>query len=113
MKYLVTGGAGFIGSHLVEALIVAGHEVHILDILSTGKKENIPSAAVFIQGDITDLESIRAAFVGIDGVFHCAADPRLPYSIQCPKETTQTNLEGTLNVLIAARGLFRTLNGIG
>lgn len=101
--YLVTGGAGFIGSHLAEALLAAGHEVRILDNLSTGKRENIPPKAAFFQADLCDLEAIRPAFEGVEGVFHVGALPRVPLSIAQPVETAKTNIMGTLNVLVAAR----------
>lgn len=103
MKYLVTGGAGFIGSHLTDELIKQGHEVVILDNLSTGKKENINSKAKFVKADITKLEEIKPHFVGIDGVFHTAALPRVQLSIEKPAETNEVNVNGTLNVLIAAK----------
>lgn len=101
--YLVTGGAGFIGSNLVDALIAAGHSVRIIDNLSTGKKERLNPKAEFVQADIRKLEEIRAAFAGIDGVFHTAALPRIPYSIEQPIETSEVNIMGTLNVMVAAR----------
>lgn len=103
MKYLVTGGAGFIGSNLTDQLINDGHEVVIIDDLSTGKKENINSQAKFIELDIRNLEEIKPHFVGIDGVFHVAALPRVPLSIEDPITTHDININGTLNVLIAAR----------
>lgn len=101
--YLVTGGAGFIGSHLTEALLAQGHEVRILDNLSTGKRENIPPGAKFFEADFCDLEAIRPAFEGVEGVFHVGALPRVPLSIAQPVETAKTNIMGTLNVLVAAR----------
>jgi UDP-glucose 4-epimerase len=70
MKYLVTGGAGFIGSHLAEALLKEGYEVHILDNLSTGKKEHIPAGAIFHEADITDFKQITPLFRSMDVVFH-------------------------------------------
>jgi len=103
MKALVTGGAGFIGSNLVDELIKQGHEVVILDNLSTGKKENINPGAKFIEADITDLEKIKPMFKGIDYVFHLAALPRVQWSIENPIETHNTNINGTLNVLLASR----------
>lgn len=103
MKYLVTGGAGFIGSNLVDVLLAAGHEVIVLDNLSTGKKENLNPRAEFVQVDIADFEAIKSFFIGIDGVFHVAALPRIPRSIEAPQETHQANVVGTLNVLVAAR----------
>ncbi len=101
--YLVTGGAGFIGSNLSDALIESGNEVHVLDNFSTGKRENINPKAKFIEADFTDLENIKPHFRDIDGVFHVGALPRIPFSIEHPIESTQANLMGTLNVLTAAR----------
>lgn len=101
--YLVTGGAGFIGSNLVDALIADGHSVRVLDNLSTGKRERLNSKAEFIEKDFTDLESIRSAFENVEGVFHVGALPRIPLSIDQPIETTEVNVIGTLNVLVAAR----------
>jgi nucleoside-diphosphate-sugar epimerase len=103
MKYVVTGGAGFIGSHVTEALLAAGHTVRILDNLSTGDRKKIRDGAEFFEGDITDLEAIRPAFTGIDGVFHLAALPRVQLSIEQPLETNDANVTGTLNVIVAAR----------
>ncbi|MBI5655071.1 NAD-dependent epimerase/dehydratase family protein [Candidatus Uhrbacteria bacterium] len=102
-KYLVTGGAGFIGSNLVDKLIEAGHEVRVLDIFVTGKRENLNPKAQLFELDFTDLEAIRPAFEGVDGVFHLGARPSVPYSVEHPVESTQTNIMGTLNVLMAAR----------
>lgn len=101
--FLVTGGAGFIGSHLAEALLVRGDRVRALDNLSTGKRSNIPKGAELFEIDITNLHSIRPAFEGVDGVFHCAALPRVPFSIDHPVESHAANINGTLNVLVAAR----------
>ncbi len=75
MTYLVTGGAGFIGSHLVTALLREGNRVRILDNFSTGRRDRIPADAECIDADITDLDTIRPAFHGVDGVFHIAALP--------------------------------------
>ncbi|MBI3684949.1 NAD-dependent epimerase/dehydratase family protein [Candidatus Azambacteria bacterium] len=102
-KYLVTGGAGFIGSNLTDALIAQGHDVLVLDNLSTGKKENINPKATFINADIRRLEQIKPYFVGVDHVFHIAALPRVQLSIENPAETNDVNVNGTLNVLIAAK----------
>ena len=102
-KYLVTGGAGFIGSNLVDELIKLGNEVVVLDNLSTGKKENLNPRAKFIKADIRNLEEIRPAFEGINGVFHLAAMPRVQFSIENPAETNEVNVNGVLNVLIASR----------
>ncbi|MFA6254969.1 MAG: SDR family oxidoreductase [Patescibacteria group bacterium] len=103
MKALVTGGAGFIGSNLVDELIKQGHEVVILDNLSTGKKENLNPQAKFVEADITNLEQIKPHFAGIDYVFHLAALPRVQWSIENPIETHNANINGTLNVFLAAR----------
>jgi len=103
MRYLVTGGAGFIGSHITETLLKAGHSVVIIDNLSTGERERIASEAEFAEVDITNLESIRPYFAGVDGVFHCAALPRVVFSIEDPITSHQANINGTLNVLLAAR----------
>ena len=100
--YLVTGGAGFIGSHLVDALLEAGHEVKVLDNLSTGLKDRVNPKAEFILADLTDLESIKPYFIGVEGVLHTAALPRIPLSIEKPVETAQANIMGTLHVLEAA-----------
>jgi nucleoside-diphosphate-sugar epimerase len=100
---LVTGGAGFIGSSLVDALVDRGLKVRVIDNFSTGRKEQINSRAELNVGDIRELESIRAAFDGVDCVFHTAALPRVPLSIERPVETHLVNVVGTLNVLVAAR----------
>jgi len=102
-KCLVTGGAGFIGSNLTKALISQGDEVIIIDNLSTGKKENLHPDAKFVEADITNLEQIKPHFEGVDYVFHLAAFPRVPYSIENPIETHNININGTLNVLMAAK----------
>ncbi len=103
MKVVVTGGAGFIGSHLVDALVKKKFEVHVIDNLSGGKKEHINKEAIFHQLDIRDLESIKPVIAGAEYVFHLAALPRVQYSIENPKETNEVNVEGTLNVLVAAK----------
>ncbi len=103
MNYLVTGGAGFIGSHIAEALLKRGDQVRILDNLSTGEKSKIPEGAEFFQGNICNLDEIKPAFQGIDGVFHTAALPRVQVSIEKPIETNEVNIKGTLNVLLACR----------
>lgn len=108
MKYVVTGGAGFIGSHIVEELVRQHHEVVVIDNLSSGKRENIApflsqSPVTFVQGSITDLPLLKEYFSGADGVFHEAAIASVPRSVANPAETHDVNLTGTLNVLIAAR----------
>lgn len=102
-KCLVTGGAGFIGSNLVDALIERGDEVAIVDNLSTGKKENINPKADFHEADIRNLEAIKPLFSGVDYVFHLAAFPRVQPSIEDPVTSNDINLNGTLNVLVSAR----------
>ncbi len=101
--YLVTGGAGFIGSNLVEALLKDGHRVRVIDNFSTGKRERVPSNVELFEKDFTRLDEIRPAFEGVDGVFHVGALPRIPFSIEHPIESAQANIFGTLNVLVAAR----------
>lgn len=101
--YLVTGGAGFIGSHVVELLLSQGHQVRVLDNLSTGKKEQIPHGVDFFQADIRHLEAIQPAFTGVDGVFHLAALPSVTQSIEDPLVTHQVNADGTMNVFLAAK----------
>ncbi len=102
-RYLITGGAGFIGSHLTDQLTAEGHQVVILDYLSTGKRENINHDAELIKTDIRNLDEISPYFRGVDGVFHAAAVPQVQFSIDNPIETNAVNLNGTLNVLVAAR----------
>jgi nucleoside-diphosphate-sugar epimerase len=102
-QMLVTGGAGFIGSHLVDALIAAGMKVRVIDNFATGRREFLNPAAELIEADIADGASISHLFAGVDTVFHVAALPRIPLSIVKPVETHMTNVVGTLNVLIAAR----------
>jgi len=105
-KVLVTGGAGFIGSHLVDRLLRDGHAVAVLDNLSTGRRENLADAGdriEFVEGDIRDLETLRSAVAGVDTVFHQAALPSVPRSIKSPADSHAVNATGTLNVLIASR----------
>jgi len=102
-KIIVTGGAGFIGSHLVDALIKKGHDVLVLDNLSTGKREYINPQAKFFEVDLRDFNKIRPLFDDVDFVFHEAALPRIPLSIEKPKETNDINIGGTINVLVAAK----------
>lgn len=101
-KCLVTGGAGFIGSHLVDKLIKEGYQVGIIDNLSTGKKENLNPKADFHKLDICDFDKIKPLFQDIDYVFHLAAIPRVPMSIEDPIGTSKNNILGTLNVFKAA-----------
>lgn len=106
MQYVVTGGAGFIGSHTAEELVRRGETVVVLDDLSSGKEENlaeIRSKISFIKGSITDLEAVRKAMQSADYVVHLAARTSVPRSVKDPLETNKVNVEGTLNVLVAAR----------
>ncbi len=101
--YLVTGGAGFIGSNLVDALVAVGHQVRVIDNFSTGKRANLNPAAELFEYDFTDLDVIRPVFDGVDCVFHVGARPSVPFSVEHPLESTVINIMGTLNVLLAAR----------
>jgi nucleoside-diphosphate-sugar epimerase len=106
MRYVVTGGAGFIGSNTVDELVRRGESVVVLDDLSSGKEENlaeIRSKISFIKGSITDLEAVRKAMQSADYVLHLAARTSVPRSVKDPLETNKINVEGTLNVLVAAR----------
>ena len=106
MRYLVTGGAGFIGSNTVQELVGCGHEVVVLDDLSTGKESNLAGVRdqiEFIHGSITEPEKVRAACLGVDYVLHLAARTSVPRSMKEPVETNHVNVDGTLNVLLAAR----------
>ena len=102
-KIIVTGGAGFIGSNLTDALIEKGHDVLVIDNLSTGNREYVNSKAKFHEVDILEIEKIKPLFEGVDFVFHQAALPRVPLSVEKPKETNDINVGGTINVLIAAK----------
>jgi nucleoside-diphosphate-sugar epimerase len=100
---LVTGGAGFIGSNLVDALLRQGLSVRVLDNFSTGRKTQVNPDAELYTADIRDGSAIRPAFEGVDCVFHAAALPRVPLSIEKPLDTHLVNVVGTINVLVAAR----------
>lgn len=105
-KSLVTGGAGFIGSHLVDGLVAEGHEVRVLDNFSTGKKENLLHAGSkidLIEGDIRDKAAVEKAVKGMDYIFHVAALRAVLRSVDDPVETNDVNVTGTLNILLAAR----------
>ena len=106
MHYLVTGGAGFIGSNTVDELVRRGHGVTVLDDLSAGKEVNLEKVRqqiTFIRGSITDREAVEKACRGADYVLHLAARTSVPRSVKQPLETNQINVDGTLNVLVAAR----------
>ncbi len=102
-KVVVTGGAGFIGSHLVRALISGGYEVSVIDNCSTGKKENIPAGVTFVLGDVCDTEVLRRVMQGATYVFHLAAMWQVQYSMDYPQEANTINTTGTLSVLCAAK----------
>ncbi len=102
-RCLVTGGAGFIGSHLVEALVRQGKTVRVLDDLSLGQRKWVPPAAEMIEGDIRDLETCRSASKGCDIVFHLAAMSRSAASLDNIEVCTSSNIVGTQNVLTAAK----------
>ncbi len=106
MKALVTGGAGFIGSNLVEALLERGDEVVVLDNFASGRRERIEEfggRVRVVEGDLRSYERVHAAVSGVEVVFHQGALPSIPRSIQDPLTTNAVNVDGTLNVLLAAR----------
>jgi nucleoside-diphosphate-sugar epimerase len=105
-RYLITGGAGFIGSHLVEELVRRGEEVRVLDNFLTGKRENLQpflKSLELIEGDIRDLDTCRRAADGVDFVLHQAALPSVPRSIEDPRLSHDINVTGTVNVLLASK----------
>lgn len=105
-SYLVTGGAGFIGSHITERLINEGHNVRVLDDFSSGREANLESfrsGIELIRGDIRDLKLVREATESVDVVFHEAAIGSVPRSVADPMTTHEVNITGTLNVFLAAR----------
>jgi len=106
MRYLVTGGAGFIGSNTVDELVRLGHEVVVLDDLSSGRTGNLDAVRgkiTFLQQSICAMEGVREACRGVDYVLHLAARTSVPRSVKDPIETNRVNIDGTLNVLVAAR----------
>jgi nucleoside-diphosphate-sugar epimerase len=106
MRYLVTGGAGFIGSHTVDELVRRGHDVGVLDDLSAGKAANLSNVRTkikLIQDSVANLEVVREACRGVDCVIHLAAQTSVPRSVKDPIETNLINVDGTLNILVAAR----------
>ncbi len=101
---IVTGGGGFIGSHLADALVDCGFRVRVIDNFATGSRERVNPRAELIEADICDADAIASAFTeDVDCVFHTAALPRIPLSIAKPVETHMANVVGTLNVLMAVR----------
>lgn len=104
MHILVTGGAGFIGSHLVDRLLASGHRVRVLDNLSTGKRANLPTSGVdFLEGDVADAADVGRVMNDVEAVFHLAAVASVQASVDDPLSTHAVNLVGTLNLLEAAR----------
>jgi nucleoside-diphosphate-sugar epimerase len=106
LRYLVTGGAGFIGSNVVDELLRRGQSVVVLDDLSTGNEDNLANVRSEIDfriGSVTDLATLQSACVGVDYVIHLAARTSVPKSVHDPLETNRVNIEGTLNALVAAR----------
>ena len=103
MKSIVTGGAGFIGSHVVDALVARGDEVHIIDNFSTGKREHVNPAATLHEKDIREFDAIAPIFAGASLVFHCAALARVQPSIKDPRTSHDVNSKGTINILVAVR----------
>ena len=104
-NYLVTGGAGFIGSHLSEELVRRGHRVRVADSLITGKRANLDhiSGVEFLEGDLADLPFAERAVAGMEYVLHQAAIPSVPRSVKDPITSNRANVDATLNVLVAAR----------
>jgi len=105
MRILITGGAGFIGSHLTDRLLAAGHSVRVLDNLSSGKRANLPLTAGidFVEGDIREVAAVNRAMAGVDAIYHLAAVASVQASIDDPLGTHGSNFVGTLNLLEAAR----------
>ena len=101
--YLVTGGAGFIGSHIVERLRSRGDAVRIADDFSSGRRENVPAGVDVVEGDLADPAVAKKAVAGCEFVIHQAAIPSVPRSVNDPVRSNRANVDGTLNVLIAAR----------
>jgi nucleoside-diphosphate-sugar epimerase len=103
--YLVTGGAGFIGSHLAEELVRRGDRVRVVDSLITGKRQNLAQipGVEFVEGDLADIDVARQAVEGVEFVLHQAALPSVPRSVQDPVTSNRANVDATLNVLVAAR----------
>jgi UDP-glucose 4-epimerase len=102
-KYLVTGGAGFIGSHISEALVTRGHHVRVVDNFATGYQRNLRDGVEFIEGDLADPRIAANVVKGMDYVLHQAAIPSVPRSVDKPAESHRANIDATLNLLIASR----------
>jgi nucleoside-diphosphate-sugar epimerase len=102
-RYVVTGGAGFIGSHLVAALLRQGESVRVADDFSTGLRENVPAGVEVIEGDLADARVAERAVAGCEFVLHQAAIPSVPRSVKDPVASNRANIDATLQVLVAAR----------
>ena len=109
--YLITGVAGFIGSHLAEALLAQGHGVRGLDNFATGKRGNIPASVDFVEADLANADAVASACVGVDAILHEGALPSVPRSVKEPRPSHNANLDGTFNLLEGARaaGIKRVL----
>lgn len=102
-NYLVTGGAGFIGSHISEALLKRGHRVRVVDNFVTGYRRNIRDGVEFVEGDVADPSVAQAVVAGMDYVIHEAAIPSVPRSVAHPLESHRANIDGMLQMLLASR----------
>src|SRR3974390_45341 len=105
-EYVVTGGAGFIGSHLAEELVRRGHRVRVVDNLSTGKRRNLEHLpdVEFQEGDLADADTCARAIEDVEYVLHQAAIPSVPRSVKDPVSSNRSNIDGSLNILVAAPG---------
>lgn len=102
-RVLVTGGAGFIGSHVADALLARGDEVVVVDDLSSGRMDNVPTGCEWVRGDLADEGVAERAVADCDGVIHCAARPSVARSVEDPVASNRANLQGTTRLLLAAR----------
>ena len=109
--YLITGVAGFIGSHLAKALLERGYSVRGLDNLATGKLSNIPAGVDFLEADLADAAAVARACIGVDAILHQGALPSVPRSVKDPRPSHNANIDGTFNLLEGARaaGIKRVL----
>ena len=109
--YLITGVAGFVGSHLAETLLARGESVRGFDNLATGRLENVPAGVDFVEGDLADAEAVAKVCVGVDAILHQGALPSVPRSVKEPRPSHNANLDGTFNLLEGARaaGVKRVL----
>ena len=105
MRIVITGGAGFIGSNLAELCRRGGHDVAVIDDLSTGQRDSVPDDVRFVEGSILDVDALESTVEGAEAVVHLAAVASVPESIDDPIRTNEVNVRGTLNVLQAAKRL--------